>query len=199
VSSVSSSAPLTGRHSDHAPKPESSMETKLLLPGVGKVLSERMTNPGASASHSIPPAAADKSTRSTFPSATMCVPGVETPITVLNNARSARARKALTPLRAGAWRQKLAELGLSARYAHITTGIDLGFELGTQPITQNYHPPNAASADKYTEVLQQEIQREVDLGRYLGPYTAAEIEAVMGPFQTSPQSVIPKPGKPGKY
>jgi hypothetical protein len=170
-----------------------------LPPKAEKVSFERTTNPEAYASRSIPLDATGRPIRSTSQSATTCAPDAETPNTALSSARSVRARKALTPLRAGAWRQKLAELGLSARYASIVNGIEFGFTLGTQPITKNFHPPNSASADEYAEVLQREIQKEVDLGRYLGPYTAAEIEAVIGPFQTSPQSVIPKLGKPGKY
>ena len=36
-------------------------------------------------------------------------------------------------------------------------------------------------------------------GRYIGPCSRQEVEALIGPFQSSPLSWVPKPGKPGKY
>ena len=35
--------------------------------------------------------------------------------------------------------------------------------------------------------------------RYIGPFSQAELEAEIGPFQTSPISIIPKPGPPEKF
>lgn len=43
------------------------------------------------------------------------------------------------------------------------------------------------------------MQKEFAKARYLGPYSQAEIESTLGPFQTAPMSIVPKPGKPGKF
>ena len=43
------------------------------------------------------------------------------------------------------------------------------------------------------------IHKEIAKGRYIGPYSLLIIEAVIGPYQSSPLSIIPKPGKPGKF
>jgi hypothetical protein len=37
------------------------------------------------------------------------------------------------------------------------------------------------------------------LGHYIGPISYQDLEALVGPFQSSPFSIIPKPGKIGKY
>ena len=43
------------------------------------------------------------------------------------------------------------------------------------------------------------IQSEFDKGRYIGPFSIEELESEIGPFQSSPLSLVPKAGKPGKY
>lgn len=43
------------------------------------------------------------------------------------------------------------------------------------------------------------MEKEFRKGRYIGPFSRAELESVIGPFQSSPLSLVPKPGKPGKY
>ena len=43
------------------------------------------------------------------------------------------------------------------------------------------------------------VSNEFKKGRYIGPCTRQEVEALIGPFQSSPLSWVPKPGKPGKY
>jgi hypothetical protein len=37
------------------------------------------------------------------------------------------------------------------------------------------------------------------MGRYISPFTADVLEQLIGPFQSSPLSIILKPGKPGKF
>jgi hypothetical protein len=95
-------------------------------------------------------------------------------------------------LRVEGWRTLLAHTGLSARYAHILHGIEFGFTLNLPNIRDNLHPPNSLSAVEHREVLDAEFAKEFAAGRYLGPFTAATINDVLGPFQTSPLSVIPK-------
>jgi len=43
------------------------------------------------------------------------------------------------------------------------------------------------------------INKEFGSGRYLGPYSHREVEALIGPFQSCPLSLVPKLGKPGKF
>lgn len=43
------------------------------------------------------------------------------------------------------------------------------------------------------------IQVEFDKGRYIGPFSRSDLEAEIGPFQSSPLSLVPKSGKPGKF
>ena len=53
--------------------------------------------------------------------------------------------------------------------------------------------------DSFAEHWQAIVEDEFAKGRYLGPFSQAEVEEHIGPFQTSPLSIIPKPGRPGKY
>ena len=43
------------------------------------------------------------------------------------------------------------------------------------------------------------METEFQKGRYLGPFSRAELESLIGPFQSSPLSLVTKPRKPGKY
>ena len=43
------------------------------------------------------------------------------------------------------------------------------------------------------------VHKEFAKQRYIGLLTASETQHIVGPFQSSPLSLIPKPGRPGKY
>jgi hypothetical protein len=90
------------------------------------------------------------------------------------------------------WRSLLTRTGLAVRYKRITQSIEFGFTLNIPPITANLHPPNRDSAAEHRAVLDAEFEKEYAAERYLGPFTAASINEALGPFQTSPLSVIPK-------
>lgn len=62
-----------------------------------------------------------------------------------------------------------------------------------------FSPPNSTSLIEHECTFKDIINKEFAKGRYLGPFTRSEIEANLGPFQTSPLSLVPKPGKPSKY
>ena len=47
--------------------------------------------------------------------------------------------------------------------------------------------------------FQKIVDHEFATGRYIGPFTCCEIEQLLGPFQTSPLSLIPKPYKPSVF
>ena len=42
-------------------------------------------------------------------------------------------------------------------------------------------------------------QNEFNAGCYVGPFTRQQVEAELGPFQSSPLSLVPKTSKPGKF
>lgn len=48
---------------------------------------------------------------------------------------------------------------------------------------------------EFNTTIQTEFQKE----HYVGPVTQEEVELLIGPFQTSLLSIIPKPGRPGKF
>jgi len=52
---------------------------------------------------------------------------------------------------------------------------------------------------EFVKVVLGIVMAEVKKGRYIGPFTWKELEDLIGPFQTSPLLVIPKPGQPDKY
>ncbi|CAA7258927.1 unnamed protein product [Cyclocybe aegerita] len=68
-----------------------------------------------------------------------------------------------------------------------------------QGIKRTFAPANKSSIDTFSEEYNHNVQIEFERGRYIGPASCAEVEALLGPFQTSPLSVIPKPAKPGKF
>ena len=43
------------------------------------------------------------------------------------------------------------------------------------------------------------VKHEFEMGRYLGPFTHNQIQHLIGDFQSSPLSIIPKPHKPGAF
>jgi hypothetical protein len=51
----------------------------------------------------------------------------------------------------------------------------------------------------YHDVFQKTIEHEFSTGRYEGPFSQQQVEDILGPFQSSPISIVPKPNKPGKY
>lgn len=60
-------------------------------------------------------------------------------------------------------------------------------------------PPNKDSVNEYRTEFDSIIQKEFHKGRYIGLFSPLELERTIGPFQSSPLSIIPKPGKPGKF
>ena len=104
-----------------------------------------------------------------------------------------------TPLVAEEWRNALDSAGILNRYPHIPHFIICGANAGIPPIHSTFAPPNHQSITLnrtfFTEIVNIEFQK----GRYWGPYSRAELESIIGPFQTSPLSLIPKAGKPGKF
>jgi hypothetical protein len=120
-------------------------------------------------------------------------------LTRLRSVLTERSRRAHTPLNADQWEQHLVESGLISRYPSLPSHIRSGFPLGSTRIEQTFAPSNHHSLKTHLEFFKKNVEHERSKGRWLGPFSRNEVEAVFGPFQTSPLSIIPKPAKPGAY
>ena len=74
-----------------------------------------------------------------------------------------------------------------------------GFNLGIPSISQSYVPANSLTIYKLPVEYEEIVEKEFCKGRYLGPFSQAELESIIGHFQSSPLSLVPKPRKPGKF
>ena len=61
-----------------------------------------------------------------------------------------------------------------------------------------FTPLNKPSILKYLSKFRSIIKHEFKQKHYIGPLSYSSVEMLIGPFQTSPLGIIPKPGKPGK-
>ncbi|CAA7270452.1 unnamed protein product [Cyclocybe aegerita] len=104
-----------------------------------------------------------------------------------------------SPYKPAAWKQLLEQAGLLKHYPHLPDQLQLGFDAGIRPIHQTFIPPNNSSTSEYLSEFKHIIETEFKQSRYIGPLSRSEVENLVGPFQTSPFSIIPKPGKPGKF
>lgn len=115
---------------------------------------------------------------------------------MLKAAITARRAVPRTPLNADGWDDELSSTGLISRYPHIPRSIRIGFNIGIRPITTTFTPENRDSIRTYHREFKSLVDNERALGRYYGPFTRDQVEEILGPFQTSPFSLIPKPHKP---
>jgi hypothetical protein len=111
--------------------------------------------------------------------------------------RDALVRRRLQPLttyKAEAWEHELQQARITERFAKIPRGLLLGFEIDFPPITVVQTPPNRPSISEFPDEFNSIIQKELDKGRFIGPFLEDELINLIGPFQSSPLSIIPKPG-----
>jgi hypothetical protein len=110
-----------------------------------------------------------------------------------------RRHNPLTPYHPNAWLEQLKIFNLSEKYPNLYYSLVHGFDVGVPIISQTYIPPNNPFILKHPEVYNEIVENEFRKKRYVGPFSQAKLEALIGPFQSSPLSLVPKPGKPGKY
>ena len=110
-----------------------------------------------------------------------------------------RGNSPLTPYHSAAWAEELSLHGLQGRYPLLLHGLVNGFDLGIPAIPHTYTPPNHPSVRALHGVYNDIVLNEFMAGRYIGPFTRSQLEAILGPFQTSPLSLVPKTSKPGKF
>lgn len=94
----------------------------------------------------------------------------------LTLAISRRRLKALTPLKAAAWRTALQDAGLIHKYHSILKGIESGFLVGIPEISQMFTPPNSSALYENVDKFLGIVQLEQNLGRYLGPLPKNVVE-----------------------
>jgi hypothetical protein len=125
--------------------------------------------------------------------------GVVVPHMELLAALEHREHATPTPYKAEAWEYHLRASGLLHRFACIPSGLQFGFILNFPCIYRTQSPANKNSIELYSQEFMDSVQKEVSKGRYLGPFLLASMKSIIGPFQSSPLSIIPKPGRPGKF
>ena len=104
-----------------------------------------------------------------------------------------------TPLVAEEWRTALEGAGILIKYPSIPHFLKYGADAGIGKLLSTFAPPNHPSIPSHQTIFNEIVNNEFQKGRYWGPYSRIELESMIGPFQTSPLSLIPKLGKPGKF
>jgi hypothetical protein len=115
------------------------------------------------------------------------------------DALELRTRFPQTPYKADAWEQALRDANLFFSFIDIPSGFRNGFIIDFPPISYTQSPPNKDSFVTYIEEFNKILDRELLKERYIGPFSLPNLESAIGPFQSSPLSIIPKPGRPGKF
>ena len=130
-------------------------------------------------------------------SAHSVVPPIITPL--LSNA--SERERIITPYRADVFESTLRAFGLLSKYPDLCNRLRFGFPIGDFPTLQkSYTPPNHSSGIQHSRFISQYIQEQVSLNHMSGPYSANQVEAILGShFVTSPLSVVEKSGSPGKF
>lgn len=114
-------------------------------------------------------------------------------------ALARNAREPRTPYHAGCWEVLLRDAGLASRYPNLVNGFRQGFVFSFPTVLVTQSPPNQPSVEEHSSVFSQLVSHEGAAGWYVGPFSQHELEQLLGPFQSSPVSIIPKPAKPGHY
>ena len=107
--------------------------------------------------------------------------------------------KALTPYDADGWRDLLIAFNLLNKYPTLLEQIIHSFRVHAPIITQSFTPPNNPSINVHHNAFDEILHKEFTKQQYIGPFTQDMLKALIGPFQSSPLNIIPKPGKPGKF
>lgn len=105
----------------------------------------------------------------------------------------------LTPYNSSVWEHELTNTSLLLHFLKILPGLSQGLVIKFLPIPHTQSPPNNSSVLSYAVKFNTIICKELEKGRYLGPFPLPLIEQVIGPYQSSPLSIIPKIGQPGKF
>ena len=100
-----------------------------------------------------------------------------------------------TPLVAEEWRAALEAAHITHKYPKIPEFIQTGADTSIHSLQSTFTPPNHLSILLYHTAFNNIVNSEFHKGRYWGPHSKEELETILGPFQTSPLSLIPKLGR----
>ncbi|TFY68112.1 hypothetical protein EVJ58_g1197 [Rhodofomes roseus] len=133
------------------------------------------------------------------PSTIISALGAEGGIMERSRAILHRRINPVTPYHPDAWHRMLQDADLLAKYPSLVDSMRSGFNIGIPPIYITRCPDNSSTIEQHSDVLARIIQDELQKRRYIGPFSQQELEALIGPFQSSPLSLVPKPHKPGTF
>lgn len=128
-----------------------------------------------------------------------CAPAVASKPTEPSAALVLRTHFPSTPYKVDEWDRALRAANLFIRFIDIPTGFCNGFLVDFPLISHTQIPPNRSSFSTYITEFSKILKRELLKGRYIGPFSETALTALIGPFQSSPISIIPKPGRPNKF
>jgi hypothetical protein len=78
-------------------------------------------------------------------------------------------------------------------FPDVPISLRRGFDMGVHsPPSFTYTPPNHNSAISYPDHVLSHIHKELSLRRYSGPFSRSRLEALIGPFRTSPLGTVLK-------
>jgi len=117
----------------------------------------------------------------------------------VNRLRARQKNRAVTPYKAEGWRDLLSLHGLLSKYPDIPNQLIHGLMVRAPVISHSFTPPNNPSIDLHRDAFNSIVAKEFEKNRYLGPFSRSELESTLGFFQSSPMSIIPKAGKPGRF
>ncbi len=120
-------------------------------------------------------------------------------LTERKNAVVRRRAEPLSAFNVEGWERLLKLADLLEEFGEIPRGLRYGFIIGTPVIRHTMTPPNSPSLSILSEQFASIVSNEFRLNRYLGPFSKVDLENMIGHFQTSPMSLIPKPHKPGAF
>jgi hypothetical protein len=103
--------------------------------------------------------------------------------------------RAHTPYISSSWLRLLTEANIVLKYSDLILNLETGFDAGIRVISSTYAPPNSSTLDKFPSEFASIIDKEYARGRHIGPLSQRQVEDLIGPFQSSPLSLVPKPGK----
>ncbi len=105
-------------------------------------------------------------------------------------------RPIITPLKPSEWAAQLERHPDRAFVDYLITGMQFGFRIGfkaSSPLRSARQ--NICSASQHPQVVQKYLDKELALGRVLGPFKPSQVPGL----HVSRFGVIPKPHQPGKW
>ncbi|KAE8222055.1 hypothetical protein CF326_g8447 [Tilletia indica] len=110
---------------------------------------------------------------------------------------AARLVPSASPLKPEGFKLLIERYDLSHAFPNMVRDLEQGFDFGIPPVRATVVQKNHCSLQEDLMVLHGILLKEMEAGRVVGPFTKEKVEEMVGPFQTSPLGLVPKPG--GKW